>query len=212
MPFRRQMEADPASRKMPGQKGGPMKQERFFSIQNIETRETDQGDPIIDGLFVVYDSPYQVCEGGTESIARGALTDALTGDIRALYNHNTDLVLGRTSAGTLHLEDTEAGLHGSITINREDSAAMDAYARIKRGDITGASFGFDIEKETRTVHDDGSVHWTIEKISPLYEISPCVFPAYEATRITARGQEIETMKQRQREAWAAKMINKLKEG
>lgn len=186
-----------------------MRQERYFTMQDIRTNE-ELDDPVVEGLFVVYDSPYQVCEGGTESIARGALTEALSGDIRALYNHNTDLVLGRTSAGTLTLEDTDAGLYGSIQINRHDSAAMDAYARIKRGDITGASFGFDIEKETRTVKEDGSVHWTIEKISPLYEISPCVFPAYEATAIQARGAEIETMKQRQREAWAEKTLRTLK--
>lgn len=187
-----------------------MKQERFFKFKDIKTRESEQGNPIISGLFVVYDSPYQVCENGTESIAPGALKNALNGDIRALYNHDTNLILGRTSNGTLKLEDTPTGLYGKIEVNREDSAAMDAYARIKRGDVSGSSFGFDIVKEKRIVNDDGSVHWRLEEIEPLYEVSPCVFPAYEATRIMARGQEIETMKQRQREAWVARMIKNLK--
>ena len=211
LPRIRHMETDPAGGTLPGQKGEEsMRQERFFPIQNMKTRETDQGNPVISGLFVVYDSPYQVCEGGTESIAPGALKNALNGDIRALYNHNPDIVLGRTSNGTLSLEDTPSGLYGEIEVNKEDSDAMNAYARIKRGDISGASFGFDIVKEERIVNDDGSVHWRIEEIEPLYEVSPCVFPAYEATWIIARGQEIETMKQRQREAWAAKMIKNLK--
>ena len=128
------------------------------------------------------------------------------------YNHNHDLVLGRTSAGTLTLEDRELGLWGSIKINPKDSQAMDAYERIKRGDITGCSFGFDIEKESTEVKDDGSVHWTIEKVNPLLEVSPCVFPAYEATSIAARERDLEEIKQRQTEAWRIKMKERLHHG
>lgn len=192
-----------------------MKAERYFNFQDVTTRSDENDNPVVEGMFIVYDSPYCVYEGATESIARGALSGALNGDVRALYNHNTDLVLGRTSAGTLRLQDTDAGVWGSITINKNDSEAMNAYARIQRGDITGASFGFDIVDESTSIGDNGEVHWTINKIDPLYEISPCVFPAYQATHITARGEELETIRKRRIQAWqerATKLLRGEKNG
>ena len=88
---------------------------------------------------------------------------------------------------------------GSIKINRNDTDAMNAYERIKRGDVTGCSFGFNIESEETEYRDDGPVHWTITKVNPLYEVSPCVFPAYGATTVSARGAELDAMKKRKLE-------------
>lgn len=184
--------------------------ERYLNFKDVTTRSDDNGSPVIEGFFVVYDSVYQVADGATESIARGALTEALDGDVRALYNHNTDIVLGRTSAGTLRLQDMDAGLWGAITINKDDTEAMNAYARVARGDITGASFGFDIVDETVTRGDNGEVHWTINKINPIYEISPCVFPAYEATHISTRERDLEQIRARQKEAWQERAMQRLK--
>lgn len=184
--------------------------ERFLNLQDVTTRSDESGNPLIEGMFVVYDSVYEVYDGATESIARGALTGALDGDVRALYNHNHDLVLGRTSAGTLRLQETDAGLWAQITINKDDTEAMNAYARIARGDVTGASFGFDIEKESTSIGDNGEVHWTIESIDKVYEISPCVFPAYQATHISARGKDLEEIRKRQNQAWKEQAKAKLK--
>lgn len=182
---------------------------RFLNFKDVTVRSDENDNPVIEGMFVVYDSPYQVYDGATESIARGALSGALDGDIRALYNHNSDLVLGRTGAGTLRLQDTDAGLWASITINKNDTEAMNAFERIKRGDITGASFGFDIVHETTTIGDNGEVHWTIDEINPVYEISPCVFPAYQATHINARGEALEHIRERQMQAWRERTREKL---
>jgi len=185
---------------------------RFFKMSEVVTR-SDEDSPVLEGYFVRYDDVYHVAEGATESIARGALTEAIKGDVRALYNHNTDIVLGRTSAGTLTLKDDDVGLWGSIKINSNDSQAMDAYARIARGDVTGCSFGFTIPKDGQDVdvREDGSVHWTIKKIDPLYEVSPVVFPAYEATYVEARKKELDEIKQKRTEAWRAKRLKRLKE-
>ena len=185
---------------------------RYIPFKEVTTRSAEDGSPILEGFFVRYDDVYEVCPGATESIAPGAFTESIHGDVRALYNHNHDLVLGRTSAGTLSLEDRELGLWGSIKINPKDSQAMDAFERIRRGDITGCSFGFDVEKESTTVKEDGSVHWTIEKVNPLWEVSPCVFPAYEQTSISARAKDLEEIKQRQTEAWRIKMKERLHHG
>lgn len=185
-------------------------EQRYLHMEGIQTRDSDTEGPTIEGYFAVFDSVYDVWDGVTESIAQGAFTDSISGDVRALYNHNTDLILGRTSAGTLELKQDSHGLWGKVKINRNDSSAMDAYERIKRGDITGCSFGFDIEEEKQTVKEDGSVHFTITKVNPLFEVSPCVFPAYEATRISARGREFEEIQKRRTEAWRVSALKRLK--
>ena len=98
---------------------------RFFQMSEVCTRSEDDA-LYLEGMFARYDDVYAVAEGATESIAPGAFAESITGDVRALYNHNHDLVLGRTRAGTLELKDTETGLWGRIKINKNDSQAMDA--------------------------------------------------------------------------------------
>lgn len=189
-------------------------EKRCLQMHEMSTRSGDDGNIYLEGYFARYDDVYHVAEGATESIARGAFTESCKGDVRALYNHNTDIILGRTSAGTLVLRDTDVGLWGSITINQKDTQAMDAYQRILRGDITGCSFGFDIPvggQET-TVREDGTVHWTITRVDPLYEVSPVVFPAYEATSVEARKRELEGIHKRQLTAWRETMKRRLHHG
>lgn len=174
-------------------------EQRMLKMHDMQTRSDDNDDLVLEGYFAVYGDIYNVWEGATESIAPGAFSESISGDVRALYNHDDSLILGRTSAGTLTLRDDSHGLWGSIKINRNDSDAMNAYERIKRGDVTGCSFGFNIESEETEYRDDGTVHWTITKVNPLYEVSPCVFPAYGATTVSARGAELDAMKKRKLE-------------
>ena len=181
---------------------------RYLQMHDMQTRN-ESDDLYLEGYFAVYGDVYQVWDGATESIAPGAFNDSIHGDVRALYNHNDDLILGRTSAGTLSLRDDSHGLWGSIKINRNDSDAMNAYERIMRGDVTGCSFGFNIESEETEYRDDGSVHWTITKVNPLYEVSPCVFPAYEATHVSARGSDLDDMKKRKLEMRKEELRKKL---
>lgn len=190
-----------------------MMQTRYFKMSEVQTR-TDADDLILEGYFARYDDVYQVAEGVTESIQRGAFAESVNGDVRALYNHNTDLVLGRTSAGTLELKDTEDGLWGRIHINAKDTQAVDVYERVKRGDISGCSFGFEIPAgcDVCSKNPDGSLHWTITRVEPLYEVSPCVFPAYEATHINARERQRDAMRERELTAWKERMKGVLKHG
>lgn len=185
-------------------------EQRYFHIEDCKTRSAEDGNLFIEGYFSVFGSNYEVWDGVTESIAPGAFDDSIHDDVRALFNHNTDLILGRTTNGTLELRQDDHGLWGRIKVNPNDTDAVNAYERVARGDVTGCSFGFDIESETREVSDDGSVHYTINKVSPLYEVSPCVFPAYEATHIDARGKNEENIKKREREEWKVRMLSKLK--
>lgn len=95
----------------------------------------------IEGYFAVFNSTYNIMPGMSESVAPGAFTDTVSGDVRALINHDTGLVLGRTKAGTLTLRQDERGLWGHIDINPDDSDAMNLYARVKRHDVDQCSFG-----------------------------------------------------------------------
>lgn len=174
------------------------------------TRE-DDGKLFIEGYFAVFNSNYDIFEGASESVAPGAFDGALLDDIRALIDHETRLVLGRTSAGTLELRVDEHGLFGRVEINPNDQDAMNLYARVQRGDVNQCSFGFDIMDEEYEVLENGDVHWTIKKVK-LYEVSVVTFPAYESTEVVARKNDFEAIKKRQREAWANEMKSKLKGG
>lgn len=174
----------------------------------FKTRD-DNGELAIEGYFAVFNSNYEIAEGMSESIAVGAFDNTLSDDIRALINHDTTLVLGRTKAGTLQLRTDSHGLWGHISINPNDSDAMNLYNRVQRGDVDQCSFGFDILSEETDFREDGSVHWTIKEVK-LYEVSPCTFPAYEETSIAARSKERNELIKRKNDAWREKMLEKLK--
>lgn len=176
-------------------------------LTEFTTRE-DNGTPVIEGYFAVFNSIYEIAPGMTESVAPGAFSKTLAGDIRALTNHDTTLVLGRTKAHTLELREDEHGLWGKISINPKDADAMNLYERVKRGDVDQCSFGFEIMAEETDFRDDGSVHWTIQEVR-LYEVSCCTFPAYQETNIAARSAERETMQKRELEAWKNKIEGRL---
>ena len=174
----------------------------------FHTRD-DNGNLAIEGYFAVFNSIYQIAPDLSESIAPGAFDNTLSGDIRALINHDTTLVLGRTKANTLQLRTDAHGLWGHIDINPNDTDAMNLYNRVQRGDVDQCSFGFNILNEETDFREDGSVHWTIKEVE-LFEVSPCTFPAYEETNIAARTKERDELLKRKSEAWKEKMLKKLK--
>ncbi len=174
----------------------------------FETRE-DGEDLIIEGYFAVYNSNYEIMEGMSESIAPGAFAETLGNDIRALTNHDTSLVLGRNTAGTLELRDDSHGLWGRIKVNPKDQDAMNTYERVKRGDVNQCSIGFEILSEETDFREDGSIHWTIKKIN-LFEVSVCTFPAYAETSVSARKHDADEVKKRAGEAWKERTMKKLR--
>ena len=182
-------------------------QTRTFST-GFTTRE-EENTPVIEGYFAVFNSNYEICPGLTESIAPGAFADTLDGDIRALIDHDTRLVIGRTLPKTLELREDTHGLWGRIYINRNDSDAMNLYERVKRGDVSQCSFGFEILDEEVEHRSDGTTHWTIKKVK-LYEVSCCTFPAYDETGISARKQDYAAMLKRKTDAWRETVRRKLK--
>ena len=167
------------------------------SIGKLQTRddnnETDEMK--IEGYFVVFNSETKLFENYYEEISDKAFANIDLTDIRALADHDTAKVLGRTKSQTLKLSVDDKGLYGEITINKNDSEAVNLYERVKRGDIDQCSFGFNILDETMDTRADGSTKWTITEIE-LFEVSVVTFPAYADTSVEARSAQIEQMKQR----------------
>lgn len=174
----------------------------------FQTRAED-GNLYIEGYFAVFGSEYRMWENAIETIDEDAFDGTLEDDIRALVNHDSTLVLGRTTAGTLTLQVDRTGLWGSITINQADQDAMNLYERVRRGDVSQCSFGFDIIDQSTEVMENGTTVWKLRKVK-LYEVSVVTFPAYEDTSVVARQKDYEQIQKRRHEQWRSQMMGRLK--
>ncbi len=157
------------------------------SCQCAFRAEEKDDEKWIEGYFAVYNETYEIFDGMTESIAPGAFDKYLDRDIRVLINHNSTLVLGRTKAETATVTSDDHGVYVRCKVNPDDSDAVNVYARLKRGDVSQASFGGYIVKESREVTSKGT-HYTLDEIEP-FEFSVCTFPAYETTDVSARDRQ-----------------------
>lgn len=175
---------------------------------DFQTRAED-GSLYIEGYFAVFGSEYRMWENAIETIDEDAFDDTLDGDIRALVNHDSTLVLGRTTAGTLTLRVDRTGLWGSIRINQADQDAMNLYERVKRGDVNQCSFGFDIIDQSTEVMENGTTVWTLKRVK-LYEVSVVTFPAYEDAAVEARRKDWNALQQKRRDQWRAGLLARLK--
>lgn len=154
---------------------------------------------------------FQLAPGVVERIMPGAFDKSLSrgDDVAALFNHNPDKVLGRTKSGTVVLSADSNGLKYRITPNESSSVTKEVISYIARGDITGSSFAFTIDKEEWRSEGKGDNRVDVREISnlTLYDVSPVTYPAYEATSVGLRAAGGEDWKQshvafREREAAA----------
>lgn len=176
---------------------------------NFSTREETTGEKIIEGYFAVFNQETELWPGAFEEISPEAFNSSLSNDIRALTNHETTLVLGRNKSGTLKLSVDSRGLWGQITINENDSDALNLYERVKRGDVDQCSFGFNILNEETDWREDGTVKWLLKEID-LHEVSVVTFPAYEDTGVQARHNQLEQYREKKTKQWRKKLLNQLK--
>jgi len=177
-----------------------------------ELRTLEGDSPKIGGYAAVFNSMSQDLGGFRELIQPGAFSKTLEDapDIRALFNHDSNIVLGRVSAGTLRVWEDDKGL--AFELEPPDTQwGRDVYQSIQRGDISQMSFAFAPVQDTwRKVEDGPDIRELVEV--KLREVSPVTFPAYPATEAEARawsGIEIErsdgekTTVQSLIEAWTA---------
>lgn len=186
------------------------KTKQIRTINNqFETRE-EGGRYFIEGYFAVFDEDYQIGPNVVERIDPTAFDRALQGgDVRALLNHNPDIVLGRTTADTLTLRKDNHGLWGRIEINPEDIDAMNARARVKRRDVTQGSIGFEPIDEYGETLANGTfcMH---QKETDLWEVSVCTFPAYMTTELSARAKDLEAARARAHEIYKKNLLERMK--
>lgn len=192
---------------------------RTLHMKDAKIRE-ENGKRYLEGYFAVFGQIYRVWTGWEESIERGAFSAYLDSgkDTKVLWNHDSNIVLGSTANKTATLREDDTGLFGSVEINENDSEALNCYARIARGDVDGCSFGFEIARQEEWWDDDGGYHTKITEVNPLYEVSPCTFPAYTATSISAREKDAledarakyEEAKKMRQENWRKTMRSRLK--
>jgi len=159
---------------------------RYIPFDNFEVRE-DDGPPKLVGYASVFNQEAEIFGIWREKVAPGAYKKTIKeNDIRALWNHNTDLVLGRNKSGTLNLAEDSKGLKVEI-VPPDTQAGRDAVTSIKRGDVTQMSIAFQIVKqEWYEPQDKNQMPLRTIKEAKLFEVSPVTFPAFEQTSISAR--------------------------
>jgi HK97 family phage prohead protease len=165
---------------------------------DVEARAGGRGGdlPAIVGYAAVFDTPTEIQSffgSFTEIIRAGAFAKTIVqDDIRALFNHDPNLVLGRSVPGaerraTLTLAEDRHGLHMEIT-PPDTQLGRDVVEMVRRGDVTGASFGFTTTpKGQRWTHDENGDPVQREILEArLYDVSPVTFPAYDETEVSSR--------------------------
>lgn len=161
---------------------------RYFPF---ELRAADEGDGnMLAGYAAVFDELSVEIWGFREKIAAGAFADTIAvDDIRSLWNHNTDWVLGRTTNETLRLSEDETGL--AVEIDPPDTQiGRDAVVSIRRGDVSQMSFAFAVLDQKWDIDENEQYIRTLLRVK-LYEVSPVTFPAYPATSIAVRAGEMD---------------------
>lgn len=156
------------------------------TMGTIEVRESDGDEMTLEGYAAVFNSETDL--GAFREVIRpGAFDDVMDNDVRALINHDPNLILGRTGNGTLELSTDERGLKYKVKLG-DQQYARDFYESVKRGDISQSSFAFTIDKqswnEERTVR-------SVDKVRQLLDVSPVTYPAYAAATVQARDQQLE---------------------
>ena len=159
------------------------KNNREYRAYDIEWREDGEGK--IKGHAAVFDMESAAGRYFREKIAPGAFTASIQADdVRALWNHDPNYVLGRNTAGTLTLTEDERGL--AYEIDPPDTQwARDLQVSIKRGDITQSSFGFEVIKQEWVEHKD-ELPLRIIREAKLWDVSPVTYPFYEQTDVAMR--------------------------
>lgn len=166
-----------------------IRQERRIQVPDfrVERAKDENEGPVIVGHAALTNvkTDLYYC---TESIAPGAFKESIErgDDVRALFNHDKNLILGRTPK-TLELSEDEKGLFCRI-FPPDTQLGRDLVISIERGDISQMSFGFYIESEIADFSKElEKPHFTITKVA-LFDVSPVTFPAYPTTDVEIERQ------------------------
>ena len=168
-----------------------MKEIRAFNFE-VRAEQNEEHGHFLAGQPIVFDEPTDL-GWYTEIIDRNALTDTDLRDVRFLVNHNTDMIpLARSrnnnANSTMQMSVSESGMDIRVDLDTENNAdARSLYSAVARGDISGMSFMFTVDKDTWEGLESEHPTRRVNSIGKVFEVSAVTFPAYEATSISARG-------------------------
>lgn len=165
------------------------KEIRTWRLDEIEVREADADGPLIVGYAAVFNQLSENLGGFRERIAPGAFRESLADgdDVRALWEHDPQYVLGRNVAGTLTLAEDRQGLRVAIRPPATTWAA-DLMTSMRRGDVNQMSFGFSVPKGGDSWEMvDGTQIRTLKRVR-LADVSVVAYPAYPTTSAEARAR------------------------
>lgn len=168
-----------------------MKIEKRFAVNGVEIRTKDDGKGnVIAGYASVFyggtpETEYRLADDYVERVSKTAFDNALKrpDDVRALFNHNANLILGRNKANTLRLSVDERGLRYEIDVP-DSTIGHDLVESVKRGDVSGSSFSFYVTRQSFEEVGNVLVR-TIEDVE-LFDVGPVTYPAYTGTEAIAR--------------------------
>ncbi len=162
------------------------------ATQNIEKRAASIGMAAVDsgrtieGYAALFNSRTEIWPGFFEEIAPGAFKNAIgKSDVRALFNHDQNRILARTSSGTLQIGEDDKGLWYRFEMP-DTTEGNDLLTMIKRGDISQSSFAFTVKASEWIEENDNTTLRIIKECEQLFDVSPVTYPAYQDTSVTAR--------------------------
>jgi uncharacterized protein len=162
------------------------KEIRSYPIElRVVAKDNKGSSPKIMGHAAVFEKLSEDLGGFKEKVAKGAFSKTLKeADIRALWNHDSNYVLGRNKSGTLRLSEDKEGLGVEIDPPATTWAA-DLQTSMERGDIDQMSFGFRVVKEEWDDTDKANVVRTLSEVE-LFDVSPVTYPAYPQTSVSVK--------------------------
>jgi len=161
------------------------KEIRLINTPDIRSETNAEGETIVRGYAAVFGEESEDLGGFKEIIHRDAFNDVLTDDVVYLFNHDNNIVFGRTTSGTLKLSVDDRGLMTEVTMPNT-SQANDVIELMKRGDINKMSFGFYIERDKWAETSDGSLVREVLEVKRLVDTSLVTRPAYPQTSAALR--------------------------
>ncbi len=169
-----------------------LKVDRRYFPPSLEIRSDDPKQPKLVGYAALFNVLSEPMYFGREKIAKGAFKKSIErDDVRMLWNHNSDYVLGRNKSGTLTLKEDEKGLYFEA-IPPDTQWARDHLVTIKRGDVTQNSFGFIPLDDEEDEDENGKRIRTLTEVK-LFDVSPVTYPAYLQTELHIRSKYGETV-------------------
>lgn len=160
----------------------------------VRVEKRDDGQTLIVGHAAVFDQLSEDLGGFREQIQAGAFVDAIaTDDVRALWNHNPDFILGRNRSNTLRLVEDVRGLAIEIIPPDTQTVRDLVLTPMERGDVSQMSFAFSVRPggQDWAKNDSGQLIRTLKKLR-LYDVSPVTYPAYPQTDVGVARRSMES--------------------